>query len=105
MSSKLTVTDLHLITSELLPAINKWQEIGFALGLKDADIQAIAITDSHNPYPQRALTRMLSIVLQMKSLTWELLLDALREPSVSRDDLANELAIKYGEFSSYAGTC
>ncbi len=94
MSSKLTIGDLHLIATELLPAKNEWQEIGRALGLKEADIQGINGTN-----PQRALTNMLSIVLQRKSLTWGKLIDVLRDALVSHDELANELAIKYGEFS------
>ncbi len=94
MSSKLTIDDLHLIATELLPARNLWEEIGRALGLKDADIQGINGTN-----PQRALTKMLSTVLQRKSLTWGKLIDALRDAFVLQDALANEIAKKYGEFS------
>ncbi len=97
MSSKLTIDDLHLIATELLPAKNEWQEIGAALGLKNADTQAINDTNK-----QRALTKMLSIVLQRKSLTWGKLIDVLRDALVSHDELANKLATKYGEFSKNA---
>ncbi len=94
MSSELTIDDLHLIATELLPAKNKWRAIGTALELKAHDIEGINGTDS-----QQALTKMLSTVLERTPLTWEQLIDVLREPLVSQDGLANELAKKYGEFS------
>ncbi len=95
MSSKLTSKDLHVITTELLQAKNEWRRIGTALGIQVHDIKGINGTDS-----QQALTDMLSTVLQRKSLTWGLIINALREPLVSHTELANEIAYKYGEFST-----
>ncbi len=97
MSSELTIDDLHLIATELLPAKNKWQAIGTALDLKAHDIEGINGTDS-----QQALIKMLSTVLERTPLTWEQLIDVLREPLVSQYGLANELANIYGEFSKNA---
>ncbi len=52
MSSKLTIDDLHEITTELLPARNEWQEIGTALGLKASDIQGINSTNRNEHFQQ-----------------------------------------------------
>ncbi len=91
MSRILRSKDLHLITSKLLPAKNKWREIGDVLGLPPFEIEAI-----HSDNPQR---EMLAKVLQIRSLTWEVLIDALRVP-VSQKELANDLAKIHGEFSN-----
>ena len=87
MSSKLTITDLQWIATELLPAKNKWQDIGLALGLADHDIEGI---DGINP--QKGLTKMLSTVLQRRAdLTWEKIIAVLKTPLVSQDALADKL--------------
>ncbi len=93
MSSKLTIDDLHLILTELLPARNEWQEIGIALGLKSSDTEGINSTK-----PQRALQTVLTTALQRRSdLTWGKLTDVLSHPLVDQDTLAKTLAKKYGE--------
>ncbi len=89
------VPDLHVVVTELITAQMKWKHIGRALHLEEFDISAI---DSINKDPLDALTAMISAVLRMQLLTWEVLIDVLREPSVSHDELANQLATKYGEF-------
>ncbi|XP_064397925.1 caspase-3-like isoform X2 [Halichondria panicea] len=89
MSSKLTITDLQWIATELLLAKNKWQDIGLALGLADHDIEGI---DGINP--QKGLTKMLSTVLQRRAdLTWEKIIAVLKTPLVSQDALADKLEL------------
>ncbi len=92
MSQQLKSNDLRDVLRELLPAQNNWKNIGLGLGLQDYEVNAI--NGSNQP---SALREMLSKVFNKKYLTWGELINVLRDPNVSCDALAKELAKKYGK--------
>lgn len=89
-----TANDLNTLLTELLPAKNKWKDIGLVFGLEDHDIAEIQPWKNN----QDALRDILSIVLQRRKITWKDVVKALEDPKVKADKLADEISKKYGNY-------
>ncbi len=91
MKQKLCPNDLHQVYNELLPAKNKWYNLGLALGLDSSRLDGVK--DEKNI--DNRLREMLKICLDtIISLTWSDLCECLEEPSVSLNVLAGNIKKK-----------
>ena len=91
MSEILTTADAANVLRELLPAQNESYKLGLALGLKNHEIEGI-----HSPYrrPEECLREVIITFLQQKPKSrrnWRVIADALSDPLVNRQDLAESV--------------
>ena len=83
---------LDLLTQELTPAQNKWENIGCKL-----DPYALFRADEircHYPDGGDCLRAMLKEQMQF-TITWRNIVDALRSPDIQESQLADQLEAKY----------
>ena len=87
----LTMDNFNDVKKELYDAQDKWQEIGEELGLKRSDLKHL--TGDHH----EKLRQVVEKWLQRRELnpTWKTLAAALRNITVDRPDLADEIETKY----------
>ena len=71
-----------------------WKELGLALGLSPDTLDVIAAQYPRDP--RRCLTEVLAEWLQKEGTSWRALVAALREPTVGKEGLANEIAETHG---------
>ena len=72
----------------------KWYEFGLALGLLTDTLDSIKEDEN---YTEGRLRRVLSRRMEIKQLTWDEVVVALRRPTVNRNDLAEK--IEKGDFN------
>lgn len=84
----LTVSDLRTVLDAVWMARARWSEIGLELGLSVDDLENIEGRDNG-----RRLERVLTIWLRRTDLSpsWASLAEALRAPTVDRQDIAHEI--------------
>ncbi len=90
MNKKIHQSDLKQVYELLLPARTEWFSLGHALGLSSSTLAGI---EENNVFkPDKYLMKMLEIVLHTNTnLTWSGLCEALRTPSVARNDVAEDI--------------
>ena len=96
----MTSEDLPTILEKLLKARTKWFEIGMKLKLDIETLNCIETeTEGHDKCLRKMLIRRLQAV--QGTLTWKLLCNCLRSPTVGRNDVANEIEgwIKQSKFT------
>ena len=90
----ITLNDHQDVYEKLVGVSSKWHDLGGALGLKYDTLSTIR---SNYSDVQERLREMLAKRLQSGSpLTWSNLCGALRNPTVSRADVAAEIEEKLG---------
>ena len=75
----------------------KWDSLGMALGLEPHEIQVIQI--NHSGDVKKCLGRVIEEWLKWngKEVSWKTMYEALRDPLVSRPNIAGEIKQKYLE--------
>ncbi len=87
----LTIDDLHDVLVALQGASPRWFNIGLALGLT---VDSLSRLESEYPRDNdTCLRQMLTMLLTTRSdVTWRVLSDALRSPTVGHNYLAEKIA-------------
>ena len=78
------------VFGKLWEAREKWYNIGVKLGIKTTDLDAIQ--HDHGNKLEPCLREMIKLWLKQTEVTWEILIDALRDETVGFNDLANSIA-------------
>ena len=87
----LQLQDVYTITSD---ASSQWFNLGLALGLSHNDLSALS--DKHRGDCDVCLREMLARRLQSSpQLTWEIVCSALRQTTVDRYDVAENIEERY----------
>ncbi len=90
MNQKIHQSDLGQVFELLFPARTKWYSLGLALEVNSDTLDSI---EENNPV-DICLRKMLKTVLHTKtSLTWSDLCEALRTPTVGRNDVAKDTEV------------
>ena len=90
------LSDHHEVYERLISASVKWRNLGGALGLDQDTLSAIDV--KYRGDTQDCLREMLTKRLQSDSpLSWRVLCDCLRSPTVRRGDVAAEIEKELGE--------
>ena len=90
MNEKIHQSDLKQVYELLLPVMTIWFSLGIALGLSSSTL--LGIEENNVIRPDKYLMKMLEIVLYTNTnLTWSGLCEALRTPSVDRNDVAEDI--------------
>ena len=87
------INDLQSVLADLVD-VNKWFELGLALGLKQPTLDAITLNHKPADYKREMLTKWLNQVNGCKP-TWKALVKALRSPIVQCYNTANEIEQYY----------
>ena len=95
-SSHSKLSTLPVISSEILDLVYntlysvraKWYDFGLALGLLTDTLDSIKEDEN---YTEGRLRRMLCKRMEVKQLTWDEVVVALRRPTVNRNDLAENI--------------
>ena len=92
-TANLTAKDLPTVYDNLYDARTKWREIGMQLKLDKDTLQCIESETESQDHNSKCLRKMLTHHLEAVEcpLTWELLCDCLRSPTVSRNDVAEKI--------------
>ena len=86
----ITASDHQEVFERLVGVSVQWRELGGALGLDQDTLSAI--DTNHRGNVQDCLREMLTKRLQSGGpLSWRVLCDCLRSPTVRRDDVAAEI--------------
>ncbi len=86
-------SDLRQVYELLFGVRNKWYNLGLALGLRPDTLNGILGDNSKSDI---RLRKMLNICLDTStSLTWSGLCEALRQPTVACNDVAEEIEAKF----------
>ena len=96
-SYRLTKNDITIVRKEVLPAASKWFDLGLELRL-DPDYLNTLRSKSDEESLRELLLRWLSGV--DPEPTWEALCDALRNPAIKHELLAEEIEEKYCKVES-----
>ena len=91
MSEILTRADVANVLRELLPAQNKFYNLGLLLGLQNHEIDGIHST---NPLPEQCLREVIIRFLQQapeSRRNWRVIADALSDPLVNNQVLAESV--------------
>ena len=88
----LLVADLDLLVQELIPAQQKWKDIGRELGVKQDTLR-----DIHTNYSDLGgcLRVMLTKKLKRDCIAWNYIITILRTPYIGESNLADQLEEKY----------
>lgn len=91
----LTEKDLPDVLKALRDARGKWKEIGLVLGIPITDLNTIEM-ESDNKV-DKCLENMITIWLKRRSLnpSWQSLIEALKEPTVGEEGVADDIEKKY----------
>ena len=89
------MNDLKAIRTAIWDARSDWQDIGIELGLKVTDLEAIDETNRGNV--DKCFSKMLTLWLKRANPppTWSAMVEALKEPAVGFEDLAEEVESKF----------
>ena len=87
--TQISAEDFDLVYNTLYSVRSKWYEFGLALGLLTDTLDCIAIDE--NQKTEGCLRRMLCKRMEMKQLTWDEVVVAMRRPTVNRNDLAEKI--------------
>ena len=91
----ITLSDHQGVYERLVGVSVQWRELGGALGLDQDTLSAI--DTKHRGDVQVCLREMLTKRLQSGGpLSWRVLCDCLRSPTVRRDDVAEEIEQELG---------
>ena len=104
MSRVLTADDAAVIMRELLPAQNQSHALGLALGLPPHQVEAI---HSANRPPQQCLREVIINFLQQAQESrrnWRVITDALADPLVNHQALAERLKATHCSNHAFAVT-
>ena len=85
----LTITDLQHVYEKLKSASPHWFDLGLALGLSHPDLTNI--NSEHRGNNVSCLREMLAKLLSTQHVTWSLLSDALKKPTVELINLADSI--------------
>ena len=96
-SNRLTKNDIKTVRKEVLPAAAKYYDLGIELGL-DPDYLNTLTSKSDEENLRELLVRWLSGV--DPEPTWKALCDALRNPAIKHELLAEEIEEKYCKVDS-----
>ena len=91
-SSRLTKNDIKIVRKEVFPAASKYHDLGIELGL-DPDYLNTLTSKSDEENLRELLVRWLSGV--DPEPTWEAMCEALRNPAIKHELLADEIEGKY----------
>ncbi|XP_064401069.1 uncharacterized protein LOC135347118 isoform X3 [Halichondria panicea] len=97
----LTMTDLQHVYEKLKSASPHWFNLGLALGLTHPDLTNI--NSEHRGNNVSCLREMLAKLLSTQHVTWSLLSDGLKRPTVDLINLADSITGKPS--SATGGTC
>ena len=86
------------MNAAVVTVVNKWRELGLALGLSPHTLERIALEFPRDP--SRCLTEVLAEWLQREKTSWRALVAALRQPTVAKKALADEIAETHGMFTT-----
>ena len=86
---QISAEDFDLVYNTLYSVRAKWYEFGLALGLLTDTLDSVAIDEYQKT--EGCLRRMLCKRMEMKQLTWDEVIVALRRPTVNRNDLAEKI--------------
>ena len=109
ITDRLTIKDLQKVKNALWDARPKWRDLGEEIGVDDATLESISVTERDRPGD--CFRQMLAGWLKgahrsdqpnSKPRTWRTLIDALRVKSIDFSDLANEIEAK--EYGTIQGT-
>ena len=91
----MSVNDLKAIRTAIWEARSDWQDIGIELGLKVADLDAIEKNNHGNV--EKCFSKMLTLWLRRANPppTWSAMIEALKEPAVGFEDLAEQVESKF----------
>ncbi len=91
IDAKLKLDDLLDIKINLLKARSKWEDIGLSLNIDPETLKCIKSLhrERHDVCLQQVLTHRLQAITP--SLTWRVLCECLRCPTVARNDVAVEV--------------
>ena len=93
--------NFNLVYNTLYSVRAKWYEFGLALELLTDTLNSIGYDEHYKT--DRCLREVLCKRIEMKQLTWEEVVDALRRPAVSRNDLAEKIEKGDVNFSTKTG--
>ena len=85
-------THLTPVKLAIWEARGEWKNIGRGLNVSEGDINSI-----HEDNDGERLHKILSLWMQTGSATIDKLLDTLKNPPVSRNDIAGEIRRRQGE--------
>ena len=85
----ISAENFDIVYNTLYIVRSKWHEFGLALGLLTDTLDSIAVDENHKT--EGCLRRMLCKRMEMKQLTWDEVVAALRRPTVNRNDLAEKI--------------
>ena len=101
-SDRLTKNDIKIIRKEVLPAAAKYYDLGIELGL-DPDYLNTLTSKSDEENLHELLVRWLSGV--DPEPTWKAMCDALHNPAIKHELLAEEIEEKYCKVDSNNELC
>lgn len=91
--SRLTISDLKTVLKALYKSRTKWYYVGLDLGVPEDVLEDI---EKRRDDLVDCLREMLKVVLKREEpVTWRVVVEALRSPTVGLDQLAEEVEAKY----------